>query len=253
MILTLGVVVALSSGCSEAAKSLHRLSYNYPAERQQCRGLHEEADYKACVADVDEAQQKAIDPVTLVARREEERRALRKGREERERKDRIRAHCSSAPDLIRASFAKRAYAQAYKIAEESDAVCSERDAINAMLLSEIRKLSPQEVASSRSDAIARSYWRPIEIWAWLAAAGRGNLISTNGVYIPGTVEQQFDDHVVLEVSETVRVVLRLDRKRFFQTSDLVYVIGRFVEIGRFTTALGIRTDMPVFDAVYWLG
>jgi hypothetical protein len=108
------------------------------------------------------------------------------------------------------------------------------------------------VASSRSDSIARLYWRPIEIWAWLAAAGRGELISTNGVYIWGTVEQQFEDHVVLEVSETVRVVLRLDRKRFFQPSGLAYVIGRFVEIGRFTTALGVRTDMPVFDLVYLL-
>jgi hypothetical protein len=235
---------------------MRRSGYDYEWERTKCNTLRDDEERSLCLEDLRTTQEKAINPTGYIAARADERRRAKneseRQTEARERKDRIRARCSSASDLIRALFGKREYTRAYKIAEESDGVCSERDTINSTLLSEIRTLSPQDVASSRSDSIARLYWRPIEIWAWLAAAGRGELISTNGVYIWGTVEQQFEDHVVLEVSETVRVVLRLDRKRFFQPSGLAYVIGRFVEIGRFTTALGVRTDMPVFDLVYLL-
>ena len=113
-------------------------------------------------------------------------------------------------------------------------------------------MSPQEVASCRSADIARLYWRPIEILDWFAAAGRGNLISTSGVYIAGTVDQQFEGNVVVVIGGTTRVVLRLDRKRLFRGGDMVYVIGRFLEIGQFATALGARVDMPVFDLVYWI-
>jgi hypothetical protein len=252
------ILAALAcSACGGLVRAVQRSGYDYEWERTKCNTVRDDEERSLCLEDLRTAQEKAIEPTGYVAARADERRRAKNESERRtekqERNERIRARCSSAPDLVRASFAKRAYAQAYKIAEESDGVCPERDTINATLLSEIRTLLPQEVASSRSDAIARLYWRPIEIWAWMAAAERGDLISTNGVYIPGTVEQQFDDHVVLEVSETVRVVLRLDRKRFFQTSDMVYVIGRFVEMGRFTTALGVRIDMPIFDAVYWLG
>lgn len=252
------VVIALTcSACGGLVRAMRRSGYDYEWERTKCNTLLDDEERNLCLDDLRTTEEKAIEPTGYIAARADERRRAKKEHErqteERERTARIRARCSSASDLIHASFAKRAYTQAYKIAEESDGECSERDAINATLLSEVRKLSPQEVASSRSAAIARLYWRPIEIRDWLTAAGRGELISTNGVHIAGTVEQQFDDRVVIEVSETVRVVLRLDRKRFFQTSDMVYVIGRFVEMGRFTTVLGVRIDMPVFDVVYWLG
>lgn len=114
-------------------------------------------------------------------------------------------------------------------------------------------MSPTEVATCRNDDVARLYWRPIELWDWLSAAGRGQFITDQGVYLSGTVEQQFDENAILEVTRTIRVVLRLDRQRFFQDGEPLYVIGRFVEIGHFTTALGARVDMPVFDLVYRQG
>ncbi|MBY0275760.1 hypothetical protein K2Z84_10475 [Candidatus Binatia bacterium] len=247
----LAIVVAgtLSSGCLDFAKGLQRAKYDYRAARRVCHATR--LDRQVCMDTVDEAYAEGADPATYVPQRERDR-LERQRREQQERTDRVLARCSSAPDLIRAAFAKRECAAAYKIAEESEGVCPDGDGVSEALLAKVRKMSPDEVAACRSDDIARLFWRPIEIWDWMAAAGRGKLISTNGVYIPGTVEQQFDDRVVLEVGETTRLVLRLDRKRFFQTGAMVYAIGRFVEIGHFTTALGALVDMPVFDLVYLL-
>ena len=247
MALAIVVAGALLSGCIDFAKGMQRAQYDYRAARRVCHATR--VDRQTCMDTVDEAYTEGADPATYVPRHERQR-IDQQQREKQERRDRILARCESAPDLIGAAFAKRSYSQAYKIAEESEGVCSQSPAINTALLAAVRKMSPEEVATCRSDDIARLYWRPIEVWDWMAAAGRGKLILTNGVYIPGTVEQQFDDRVVLEVSETTRVVLRLDRKRFFQTGAMVYVIGRFVEIGHFATALGAPVDMPVFDLVY---
>lgn len=248
--MAIAIVMAgsLSSGCIDFAKGMQRAQYNYRAARRVCDAAVER---QVCRDAVDEAYKEGADPATYVPKQERQRIDQQQS-EERERRDRILARCDSATDLIRAAFAKHSYSQAYKVAEESEGICPQSPPINAALLAEVRKMSPPEVASCRSADIARLYWRPIEIWDWFAAAGRGNLISTNGVYIPGTVDQQFQGNVVVAIGETTRVVLRLDRGRFLRGGDMVYVIGRFVQIGQFATALGARVDMPVFDLVYWI-
>lgn len=247
MALAIFLAGTLSSGCLDFAKGLQRAKYDYRAARRVCHATR--VDRQVCMDTVDEAYKHGADPATYVPEHERQR-AEQQRREEEDRQQRILARCSSAPELIRASFAKRACAQAYKIAEESEGVCPESARVSSALMAEIRKMSPQDVAMCRSEDIARLYWRPIEIWDWFAAASGGKLISEQGVYIPGTIEQQFEGHAMVEVSETIRVVVRLDRQRLFQIGQPVYAIGRFVEIGHFTTALGARVDMPIFDLVY---
>jgi len=198
---------------------------------------------------VDEAYKHGADPTTYVPEHERQR-IEQQRREEEERRQRILERCPTAQNLIARAFAKQVYAEAYKIARESEGVCPNSEAIRATLAGEIRMMSPSEVARAGSAEVARLYWRPVGILDWMDAAARGTFIADRGVYIPGTVEQQFDNYAVLEVSETIRVVLRLDRRRLFQEGQPLYVIGRFAEMGRFTTAFGVRTDLPVFDLVY---
>jgi len=245
------MTVVWSAGCSEAARGIRRLNYNYPAEREKCERLTDEATRVGCLDDVADAQRQAIDPAAYVAKQSESRRytdEVRRGQAER---DRILSRCPTAQNLIARAFAQQVYAQAYKITKESEGVCPNSEAIRATLVSEVRMMSPTEVARAGSDDIARVYWRPVGILDWMDAAARGTFIADRGVYIPGTVDQQFDEYAVLEVGETIRVVLRLDRRRLFQDGQPLYVIGRFVEMGRFAMALGARVDLPVFDLVYY--
>jgi len=243
----IAVAGTLSSGCVDFAKAAQRSKYNYQAARNICHATRR--DRQVCMDTVDEAFAEAADPATYVPKHERER-LERERREQQERTDRILARCSSAPDLIRAAFAKRECAQAYKIAEESEGVCPDGNGISAALLAQVRTMSPQQVAACRSDDIARLFWRPIEIWNWFAAASSGKLIADRGVYVSGQVSQQFDDKAVVDVSEGMRVVVRFDRQRVFQIGQPIDFIGRFSEIGRFTSALGARVDMPIFDLVY---
>jgi len=250
-LLAVSLAVVWSVGCREAARGIRRLTYDYPAERQKCDRLTNEAARVGCRDDVAEAQEQAIDPVAYVAKQVEQRRYTDEVRREQAERDRILARCPTAQNLIARAFAQQVYAQAYKITKESEGVCPNGEAIRATLVSEVRMMSPREVARAGSDDIARLYWRPVGVLDWMDAAARGTFISDRGVYIPGTVEQQFDEYAVLEVSETIRVVLRLDRPRLFQEGQPLYVIGRFVEIGRFALALGTRVDLPVFELVYF--
>ena len=247
--MAIAIVVAgtLWSGCIDVSKGLRRANYDYRAARRVCHATR--VDRQVCMDTVDEAYKHGADPATYVPQHERQR-IEQQRREEQERQARIHARCDSASDLIRAAFAKRSYAEAYKIAEESEGGCPSSEAINGALLTEVRKMSRLEVASCRSDDIARLFWRPIEVWDWFSAAGSGTFVADRGVYIPGTVTQQFDDYAMLEVSETMRVVVRLDRQRLFQIGEPVYFIGRFSEIGHFTTAIGARVDLPIFDLVY---
>lgn len=241
------VAGAISSGCLDFAKGMQRAKYDYRAARNICHAHRR--DRQVCMDTVDEAYKHGADPATYVPEHERQR-AEKQRREQEERQQRILAGCSSARDLIGRSFAKGAYANAYKIAEESDGVCPDSDGINAALLAEVRRMSPQEVAAYRNADIARVYWRPLEIWDWFSAARSGKLVSDRGVYLVGTIGQQFDQSVLLEINDSMRVVIRLDKQRFFPAGEPFYGIGRFVEIGKFTTAIGARVDMPVFDLVY---
>ena len=250
-LLGVGLAVAWSVGCGEAVRSIRRSSYNYAAERTKCERLTNEAARVGCVDDVAHAQQEAIDPVAYVAKQSESRRYTSEILRDQAERDRILSRCPTAQDLIARAFAQQAYANAYKIAKESEGVCPNSEAIRATLAGEIRMMSPREVERAGSDDIARLYWRPVGILDWMDAAARGTFVADRGVYIPGTVEQQFDNYAVLEVSETIRVVLRLDRRRLFQEGQPLYVIGRYAEMGRFATAFGVRTDLPVFDLVYY--
>lgn len=247
--LALVILVAstVSSGCIDFAKGAQRAKYDYRAARNMCHAYR--VDRQVCMDTVDEAFAEAADPATYVPKHERER-LERERREQQERTDRILARCSSAPELIRAAFAKRECAQAYKIAKESEGVCPDGKGISAGLLAQVRRMSPQQVVACRSDDIARLYWRPVEIWDWYSAASGGKFMADRGVYISGQVTQQFDDKATIEVSEAMRVVVRLDRQRLFQVGEPIAFIGRFAEIGHFTTALGASVDLPVFDLVY---
>jgi hypothetical protein len=242
------VASTVSSGCIDFAKGAQRAKYNYEAARNICHATRR--DRQVCIDTVDEAFAEAADPATYVPKHERER-LERERHEQQERTERVLARCSSAPALIRAAFAKRECTQAYKIAEESEGVCPDGNGISASLLTQVRAMSPQEVVACRSDDIARLYWKPVEIWDWFAAASSGKLIADRGVYVSGQVTQQFDDKAVVDVSEGMRVVVRFDRQRLFQIGQPIDFIGRFSEVGHFTSALGARMDMPIFDLVYW--
>lgn len=198
---------------------------------------------------VDEAFAEAADPATYVPRAERER-LERERREQQERTDGILARCGSAPDLIRGAFAKHAYAQAYKIAKESERVCSNSAQVSSTLTNEVRKMSPQQVTTCGSGHIAELYWQPLEIWDWLDAAKKGKVITARGVYIMGTVLQQLDGHAMVEMPTGNRVIMRLGH--YPPLGRSVYAIGRFVEVRHFTTSVGTPVDIPTFDLVYLL-
>jgi len=207
-------------------------------------------DRQVCMDTVDEAFAAAADPATYVPKHERER-LERERREHQERTDRILARCSSAPDLIRDAFSKHSYALAYKIAKESEGVCSNSAQVRSTLTSEVRKMSPQQVTTCGSSYIAELYWQPLEIWDWLDAAKKGKLITARGVYIMGTVLQQLDGHAMVEMPTGHRVIMRLGHHPF-QLGRSVYAIGKFVEVRHFTTSVGTPVDIPTFDLVYLL-
>jgi hypothetical protein len=167
--LAIFVAGTLSSGCLDFAKGLQRAKYDYRAARRVCHATR--VDRQVCMDTVDEAYKHGADPTTYVPQHERQR-IEQQRREEEERRERILAGCSSAPGLIRSAFAKGAYAQAYRIAEESEGVCPQSDAVSGALLAEVRKMSPREVAACRSNDIARLYWRPIGMLDWMDAAKR---------------------------------------------------------------------------------
>lgn len=198
---------------------------------------------------VDEAYERGENPATYVSEKERKR-LEQERRDEEERQQRIRARCSSAPELIRAAFAQREYAEGYKIAEESEGVCHEAERVNSALTTEVRKMSPQEVATCRSSGIAKLYWRPLDIWDWFDAANDGKLIREQGVSIYGTVTQLIDGHAMIGTANGIRVVIRLGQ-RAFKVGWPVYAIGQFVEIRHLTTTLGTPADIPIFDLVFF--
>lgn len=241
------VAAAFLTSCTQAM--LSGLRYNYNRAHDQC-AYEPPAQYGECVQAIRSLAQRGADPNEYWASKE------RRAKEAAQQRERERAEalsrCPSATERVMSATNRGDYRSAIAVLRDSS-VCPDQQAIAKTLITEIRKLTPQRVAAYRDDDLAALFWQPIELVQWLDASSRGSFVSDRGVYIVGRVAQQFDDKAVLEVTETVRVVVRLERQRFLQVGEQIFVIGRFAEIRPFTTALGARVDMPVFDLVYGLG
>ena len=243
------VLALVGSSCTEMGLALQRRRYDYQWERQKCLTLTNDEEREICLGDVEKAEKVAAYPGYFVSERSQAKlKTERQAFQENER-EQLLARCRSATDSIRSAFRDGKFGEAYRITQESKA-CPQADEIRATFLEAVRRLSPQQVAAQRNEDVARIYWRPIELFDWMTAANRGTFITDRGVYLMGLVEQQFDGYAILHTNTDQRVALRLDRPRYLRREHPLVVIGRFAELGPFTTAIGARVDIPVFDIVY---
>ena len=240
------VILLICPACSGLERALRRGAYDYDWERRKCNTLIDTAEKETCLGDLRTAEEKAINPSGYITAQAD---ARREAANEKERQA-VLSRCDTAADAARRAIANGKYREGLKISKDSY-ICPNALAIESAFVRELRKRSASEIARYGDEAVLRAYWQPMDFGDWAFYASKGKFITDQAVWIVGTVEQQVDNMIIVNIMGSgTRCALRFDRSRYFMQGGGIEVLGRFVKMEQFANAFGVRRDLPVFEFAY---
>jgi len=241
------ILVALAcSACGGLARAVRRSGYDYEWERAKCNTLRDDGERGVCLKDLQTASEQAINPAGYIQAQE----AARKEAEKDLERQAVLSRCDTAANAARREVARGNFRGGLKISKESD-ICPNALAIEAAFVKELRTRPSSEIARYGDESVSRAYWQPMDFAYWAHFASKGNFITDQGVWIVGTIEQQIDNMIIVNIMESgPRCAVRFDRSRYFLEGGGIEILGRFVKMEQFVNAFGVRRDLPVFEYAY---
>lgn len=241
------ILVALAcSACGGLARAVRRSGYDYEWERTKCNTLRDDGERGVCLKDLQTAKEQAINPNGYITAQADARKEAEKDLE----RQAILSRCNTAADAARREVARGNFRGGLKISKESD-ICPNALAIEAAVVKELRTWPSSEIARYGDESVILAYWQPMDFAYWAHYASKGNFVTNQGVWIVGTIEQQIDNMVIVNIMESgPRCAVRFDRSRYFLEGGGIQILGRFVKMEQFDHAFGVRRDLPVFEYAY---